>query len=71
MLENQKYEIWIGAQLGKSCADWFEGLNIRHEANGETVLSGAFDQAALRGTLMQIFDLGLPLILVQRVEEQS
>ena len=43
------------------------GLQIA-SACGETTLSGRIiDQAALHGLLMQIRDLGLPLLLVQQI----
>jgi hypothetical protein len=64
----ENYEIRVEGHLGNSWSSWFEGLVIRHEDNGETVLSGPIvDQAALHGMLMRIRDLGLPLISVTRV----
>jgi hypothetical protein len=64
------YKIRIEGHLSASWAAWFEGLEIRHEENGETVLSGALaDQAALHGVLMRIRDLGLPLVAVKRVAQ--
>ena len=63
------YEIRVEGQLGVSWSSWFEEMDIRHEDNGETVLSGPIrDQAALHGVLMKIRDLGLPLVAVRRVE---
>ena len=61
------YEIRIEGHLGESWSSWFEGMAIRHEAGGETVLCGPLaDQTALHGVLMRIRDLGLPLIAVRR-----
>ena len=62
------YEIRVEGQLGISWSSWFEEMDIRHEENGETVLSGPItDQAALHGVLMKIRDLGLPLVAVRRL----
>ena len=63
------YEIRVEGHIGDSCSSWFEGLSLRHEENGETVLRGAIvDQAALHGILMRIRDLGLPLVSVNRIK---
>ncbi len=63
------YQIRIKGHLGAQWADWFEGLNITLEDQGETCLSGpVVDQAALHGLLKKVRDLGLPLISVNRVE---
>ncbi len=43
------YEIHIRGQLSESRAAWFEGLTLRVETPGETVLSGRLDQSALHG----------------------
>lgn len=66
--EPATYQIRIKGHLGAQWADWFEGLRITLEANGETCLSGlVVDQAALHGLLKKVRDLGLPLISVNRV----
>jgi hypothetical protein len=39
---------------------------MRHEPEGETVLFGKLDQAALHGVLMKIRNLGLHLISINR-----
>ncbi|MCP4541926.1 MAG: hypothetical protein GY832_32755 [Chloroflexi bacterium] len=63
----QFYEIRVKGHLGISWSTWFEEMDIRHEENGETVLSGWIrDQAALHGVLMKIRDLSLPLVAVTR-----
>jgi hypothetical protein len=68
----ESYEIRVKGHLGISWSTWFEGMDIRHEENGETVLSGPIaDQAALHGVLMKIRDLGLPLVAVSRQEQTN
>ena len=63
------YQIRIEGQLGSQWADWFEGLTITPDDNGDTLLTGpVIDQAALYGLLKKVRDLGLPLLAVQRVE---
>jgi len=64
----QHYEIRVQGRLGSSWSDWFEGLTIHCEVNGETVLHGPVDQAILHGVLMKIRDLGLPLVSVCRTK---
>lgn len=51
------YEIRVKGHIGDSWASWFEGMTIRHEESGETVLNGPLiDEAALHGVLMKIRD---------------
>jgi len=62
------YEIRIKGHLGHPWADWFDGLTITLEDNGNTLLTGpVVDQAALHGLLKKVRDLGLPLISVNQV----
>ena len=63
------YEIRIKGHLDDRWADWFEGLTITLEDNGDTRLTGpVVDQAALHGLLRKVRDLGIPLLSVNRVE---
>ena len=63
------YQIRIEGQLGEQWTDWFEGLTIRQEAAGTTVLTGpVVDQSALHGLLKKVRDLGAPLVSVNRME---
>jgi hypothetical protein len=63
------YQIRIEGYLGREWTDWFEGLTIALDENGETLLTGSvLDQAALFGLLRKVRDLGMPLVSVNRVE---
>ena len=62
------YQIRIQGHLGAEWTDWFEGLTITLQDNGETLLTGSVvDQAALYGLLRKVRDLGMPLLSVNRV----
>ncbi|HSR34620.1 MAG TPA: hypothetical protein VLY63_28960 [Anaerolineae bacterium] len=62
------FEIRVQGGLDAQWSDWFDGLAILPQDNGETVLSGPVrDQAALHGLLNKIRDLGLPLLSVHQV----
>lgn len=66
------YQIRVKGQLGPQWADWFAGLAITLEDNGDTLLAGQVtDQAALHGLLRKVRDLGLPLLSVQCVEHNK
>ena len=61
------YRITIKGHLDSEWSDWFDGLTITPQDNGETVLSGpVVDQTALHGVLIKIRDLGLPLLSLTR-----
>jgi hypothetical protein len=63
------YQLRIKGHLGPQWTDWFEGLTITLEENGDTLLTGqVVDQAALYGLLRKVRDLGMPLISAIRVK---
>ncbi len=65
------YEIRVEGHLAARWSDWFEGLAIHTDPNGETSLSGRLtDQAALFGVLAKIHNLNLTLISVCRSAPQ-
>jgi hypothetical protein len=66
------YEIKVGGRLNEKWSDYFEGMTITVEPHDDaatiTSLRGVVtDQSTLFGLLKQIRDLGLPLLLVERV----
>jgi len=61
------YQIRVRGHLGQQWADWFGGVTIKLEENGDTLLTSPVDQAALHGLLKKVRDLGMPLISVNRV----
>ena len=63
------YQIRIRGHLGQQWTDWFPGLTITLEENGDTHLTGpVVDQPALHGLLKRVRDLGMPLLAVNRLE---
>ncbi len=63
------YEIRVAGHLSPQWTDWFEGLSITLEEDGNTLLTGpVIDQAALHGLLKKFRDLGLPLVSVVQVQ---
>jgi len=66
------YQILINGNLDPQWSDWFDGFTITPIENNRTVLIGPVaDQAALHGLLNKLRDLGLPLLLVERIEKSK
>ena len=63
------YQIRVKGHLGSRWAEWFGGVTITLEDNGDTLLTCPVeDQASLHGLLRKVRDLGMPLISAIRVE---
>ena len=66
------YQIRLKGHLGRQWTDWFGGLTITLEDDGDTLLTGpVIDQAALHGLLRKVRDLGMPLVSVSPLEPGS
>jgi len=62
------FQIRIEGHLDAQWTDWFGGMTITPEENGDTLLTGSVaDQAALYGLLRMVRDLGMHLLSVNRV----
>lgn len=66
--EPELYEIHIKGHLDDRWAAWVGDLTLTALDNGETLLTGPVDQAALHSVLRKVRDLGMPLLSVIRVE---
>lgn len=63
------FRIRIKGHWNDLWTDWFEGMTISLEENGDTLLTGpVVDQATLYGLLRRVRDVGMPLVSVNRVE---
>jgi hypothetical protein len=62
------YEIRVEGQLNDRWSDWFEGLSIHNETDGETTMNGTLiDQSALLGVLIKLQALNFQIISVERL----
>lgn len=67
------YQITVQGYLDERRADWFDGMVIEPQADADgrsvTKLTGTVvDQAALHGLLRKLYDLGLSLLSIKRIE---
>ncbi len=61
----QQVEICFRGHINRDWANRMYGLQIIHNSEGNTVLSGSLrDQAQLEGLLSQLFRMGIQLISV-------
>jgi hypothetical protein len=70
------YKIGVQGYLDKSWSDRMSGVSIQVQSQPDeapvTVLTGEFqDQAALSGVLNTLYDLGFPLLCVERLDPLS
>ncbi|GAB4549484.1 MAG: hypothetical protein Kow0063_44330 [Anaerolineae bacterium] len=65
-------QIRVKGHLSSQWADWFAGLEIENQSDGEAVLIGYLpDQSALYGVLKHLVNLGIALISLSCIERSS
>lgn len=66
--EQLNYQIKVKGELDPAWAEWFEGLVIQHDCEGNTLLSGHIvDHTSLHSILLKIRDLNLKLVSVNEI----
>ncbi len=75
MQQSSAYRIRVEGWIADRWKDWFNGMAIALEGGGEalatSLLQGVVsDQAALLGLLQNLYNLGFPLLLVERIEDR-
>jgi len=65
------YQIRLEGTLDERWLRWFDGFEVKTDADDQTIIYGKFDQSALHGLLNRIRDLGIALISVQRSPETN
>jgi hypothetical protein len=62
------FQIRLKGHVGPQWTDWFDGMAITLEDDGDTLLTGPVaDQAALHGLLKKVRDIGMTLVSVNSV----
>ena len=66
------YEIRVQGRLDQRWSCWFDGLTLSYEGDDITVQRGPLvDEAALHGVLSKVRDLAVPLLAVNRVQDNK
>jgi hypothetical protein len=72
LAQSMVYQIRIKGHLDRKWTDWFGGLTVTLEQNGDTLLTGpVVDQAALHGLLKKVRDLGMPLVSLKSTAKEN
>lgn len=70
--KHEVYRITVKGVVDAKWSDWFQGMSVTPQPGNRTALTGSVaDQAALHGLLLRIRDMGLPLLSVERVDEED
>jgi hypothetical protein len=68
----QKVEIRLEGCLDRHWEEWFEGVAIRLNGNGDTIMAGnVVDQAALFGLIGKLRDLGVTILAISFNDQED
>jgi hypothetical protein len=66
----ERYEIHLKGILGSEWSEWFDGMMVTSDGQGNTILTGPVaDQAALHGVLDRVRDSGLTLLSINIINQ--
>ena len=71
LTESATYKIRVPGHINQPWSDWFQEISIRFEMVDEnpfTDLIVKVDQAALQGLLRRLYNLGLPIISIECID---
>jgi hypothetical protein len=69
MVDRELYRIRVRGQLDANWSDWFAGMEIAADDDGNTTLTGSLrDQSELNALLNRLHQLALTLISVEKLE---
>ena len=64
------YHIRVGGHLDQRWSEWFGNFRIEYEDDCSIITGPVVDQPALHGVLAKIRDLGLEILLVEKIETE-
>ena len=67
----RKYQIKVKGGFDETWSDWFDALTVVQERDVTLITGLVRDQAALHGLMARIRDLGLPILLVEQLQDKE
>jgi len=65
---NTYCQIYVQGHLNHNIAEWLQSFHIQYKENGITIITGPIkDEAALRGLLDRLFELGMCILSFKRL----
>jgi len=63
------YQICVQGYITANWSEWLQSVRIKHKGNGVTILIGQItDQSALQGLLDYLFDMGITILSLKRLD---